>query len=71
MVNIDEYTSKCIEEYTKNTNKIFENALRLNAIPPIKGLITKEKIKWRCVKIVEQRINGKIEKWLEQRGKII
>lgn len=47
-------------------DEIWREGLK-NVIPPIKGEITKGKLKWRGVKIIVQ--NGK--KYLIQRGKII
>jgi hypothetical protein len=68
---------------TENINKLMADiiAKRLTAIeselmkqlqfaqPPIKGEITKGKIKWRGIKAVDCFETG--EKWLEQRGKIL
>jgi len=63
------------DEFIKNSvrqeNIIFENALRENAVPKIEGDITKGKIKWRGIKIVQQNELLKTTRWLEQRGKQI
>lgn len=45
----------------------FERALRVKAIPPIKGEITKGKLKWRGIELVSHNHR----QWLEQRGKRI
>jgi len=39
--------------YSQNEGKIFETALRTMAKPPIKGEITKGKIRWRGIRIVQ------------------
>lgn len=44
-------------------NKMIEDAAK-NCIPPIKGEITKGKIKWRGMKLVCCELNS----WIEQRG---
>lgn len=41
------------------------------AEPPIKGEITKGKVRWRGIRIVHQNDGFKYTKWLEQRGKQI
>ena len=41
------------------------------AEPPIKGEITKGKVRWRGIRIVQQNDGFKYTKWLEQRGKQI
>lgn len=52
----------------KKQDQIFEKSLRENAIPKIKGDITKGKLRWRGIRMVQ--VNGimNTEKWLEQRG---
>ena len=52
-------------------NEIFEKSLRENAEPKVKGEITKGKIKWRGIRIIQQNKFLKSAKWLEQRGKQI
>lgn len=61
-----------IENQLEEELSIFSSAVRKNALPPIKGEITKGKIKWRGIKSFYKRtITGQTEKWLEQRGVII
>lgn len=43
----------------------------MNAVPPIKGKITKGKLKWRGIKHVTYYNNLVHEEWLEQRGRQI
>ena len=45
------------------------NSVRENAVPPIKGIITYGKLKYRGIKLVEQPSTN--QKWIEQRGKRI
>jgi hypothetical protein len=60
-----------IQELQKKEEEIFTTALRTMAEPPIKGEITKGKIRWRGIRIVQQNDGFKYTKWLEQRGKQI
>ena len=57
------------EKEFEMTLKEFERALRENAIPPIKGEITRNKVKWRGIRIVTSIKTG--YSWLEQRGRKI
>lgn len=63
--------SRFFVEQMKKEEKIFEKALRENAKPKITGEITKGKIRWRGIRIVQQNDFLKSVKWLEQRGKQI
>jgi len=60
-----------IKSILNTTDKIIEDTLRKEAQPPIKGKITKGKIKWRGIKKVEKRNEFHHEEWLEQRGRQI
>ena len=64
--------AKNISEFQKDLlatqERIFEEALRTTVIPPIKGEITKGKIKWRGVRIAQQKVMFDTYIWLEQRG---
>jgi len=64
-------TNKHIIGILKKEDEIFMSAVRLNAKPPIKGEITKGKLKWRGIKIVQQNDEFVTIKWLEQRGQQI
>lgn len=56
----------------KDKESIFDFALRNNAVPPIKGEITKGKIRYRGIYIVvKNNFPDSPETWLEQRGKLI
>lgn len=61
--------SAAIKTALEKREEIFQTALKTNAQPPITGEITKGKLKWRGIKIIECRESNQI--WLEQRGKII
>jgi serine protease inhibitor len=63
--------SRFFVEQMKKENEIFEKALRENAEPKVTGEITKGKIRWRGIRIVQQNEFLKSVKWLEQRGKQI
>lgn len=63
--------SRFFVEQMKKENEIFEKALRENAQPKVTGEITKGKIRWRGIRIVQQDEFLKSVKWLEQRGKQI
>lgn len=59
------------QQIANKQNEIFEYALRNYAEPPIKGEITKGKIKWRGISIIHDNSNVSYKTWLEQRGKRI
>ena len=63
--------SNFIKKQQKKEEEIFINCLLTIAEPPIKGKITKGKIKWRGIKIIQYNDGYKYTKWLEQRGKQI
>ena len=63
--------SRSIQEQQKKEEEIFTTALRTMAEPSIKGEITKGKVRWRGIRIVQQNDGFKSTKWLEQRGKQI
>lgn len=63
--------SRFIQEQQKKEEEIFTTALRTMAEPPIKGEITKGKVRWRGIRIVQYNDGFKYTKWLEQRGKQI
>jgi len=71
ILNIDAVISRFIQEQQKKEEEIFTAALRTTAEPPIKGEITKGKVRWRGIRIVQQNNGFKYTKWLEQRGKQI
>ena len=70
-LNIADVISRLISEQQKKEEEIFTIALRIMAEPPIKGEITKGKVKWRGIRIVQYNDGLKYTKWLEQRGKQI
>lgn len=70
-LNIGAVISRFIHEQQKKEEEIFTMALRTMAEPPIKGEITRGKVKWRGIRIVQQNDGFKYTKWLEQRGKQI
>jgi hypothetical protein len=69
--NLDNIVNKFIQEQLKKEEEIFTSALRIMAEPPIKGDITKGKVRWRGIRIVQHNDGFKYKKWLEQRGKQI
>ena len=70
-LNISAAISRFIQEQQKKEEEIFTTALRTMAEPPIKGEITKGKVRWRGIRIVHQNDGFKYTKWLEQRGRKI
>jgi len=70
-LNIDAVISRFIQEQQKKEEEIFTTALRTMAEPPIKGEITKGKVTWRGIRIIQYNDGFKHTKWLEQRGKQI
>lgn len=69
--NIANITQRLFDEARRQEEEIFTTALRTMAEPPIKGEITKGKVRWRGIRIVQQNDGFKYTKWLEQRGKQI
>lgn len=52
--------------------KHFIDSIYKNAVPKIKGEITKGKLKWRGIKYCFRiNLNGTISEWIQQRDKII
>ena len=64
-------TQRFISDVQKQEEKVFTTALRTMAEPPIKGEITKGKIRWRGIRLIRQQIGLDSYSWLEQRGKQI
>jgi hypothetical protein len=56
-------------EYFKMIEDVYNNSLRNNAKPPIRGEITAGKIRYRGIRQVTIPYDG--TSWLEQRGKRI
>lgn len=59
---------KWISNIRKQRELHFENVLRNNCIPPIKGEITKGKMKWRGLSLCAQHGHLENREWIEQRG---
>ena len=70
-LNIANVTQRFISEVQKQEEELFITALRNMAEPPIKGEITKGKIRWRGIRLIRQQIGFDSYSWLEQRGKQI
>ena len=64
-------TDIIITSVIKQEEIFFKRYIEEFANPPIKGEITKGKIRWRGIKIVQVNNGFQIIKWLEQRGKEI
>lgn len=66
-------TNRFIKEQSERQNAILEKAVRENAVPPLKGEITKGKVRWRGLRIIQKGgvADGFTETWIEQRGKRI
>lgn len=70
-LNIANVTQRLFDEVRRQEEELFTNALRAMAEPPIKGEITKGKIRWRGIRLIRQQIGLDSYSWLEQRGKQI
>lgn len=70
---MNEYLKSKIEDQIRIQSEILENYVRLNAIPKIKGKLTKGKMRWRGLQIIAKFCtnSGFNEIWIEQRGKRI
>jgi len=64
--------AQCLfDEVRRQEEELFITALRVMAEPPIKGEITKGKIRWRGIRLIRQQVGPDSYSWLEQRGKQI
>lgn len=54
-----------------NFDIFLEEVLRTKAIPPVKGELTRNKIKWRGIKLCQRDMGAGYYVWVEQRGKQI
>lgn len=67
-INLTDLSIEFANQIAKKQDEIFEYALRNNAVPPIKGELTKGKIKWRGIVIITQQYPTKCITYLSQRG---
>lgn len=70
-LNIANVTQRLFDEARRQEEEIFTTALRTMAEPPIKGEITKGKLTWRGIRLINQQVGFDSYRWLEQRGKQI
>ncbi len=70
-LNIASVTQRLFDEVRRQEEELFTSALRVMAEPPIKGEITKGKLRWRGIRLIRQQIGLDSYSWLEQRGKQI
>lgn len=67
---LDIITSKIMSNIIQKEDEFIKNQLKF-ANPKIKGQITKGKLRWRGIKLIEINDINVITKWVEQRGKQI
>ena len=65
---LNHITQRLTTEYNLRVESIFKDSVLQNAVPKIKGEITKGKIKWRGIK---RCVNQNGDTWLVQRGVVI
>jgi len=70
-LNIANVTQRLFDEVRRLEEELFTTALRTMAEPPIKGEITKGKLRWRGIRLIRQQVGLDCYSWLEQRGKQI
>jgi hypothetical protein len=70
-LNIGDVSQRLIKEHLQRQEVFLENVLRNNAEPKVKGEITRGKVKWRGIMIIEQKTPNGWNMWVEQRGKRI
>lgn len=68
-MDVDEISQKMYKSFVEQKEKYIKETLLRYAQPKIKEPITKGKIKWRGIKLIEQPSDNRF--WLEQRGKIL
>jgi len=59
------------DQAQQSREELFTLSIYASAEPKIKGEITKGKLKWRGIRIVEQTFGFSSFSWVEQRGKQI
>lgn len=66
-------TNRFIKEQSERQNAILEKAVRENAVPRLKGELTKGKVRWRGLRVIHKGTgaDGFTETWIEQRGERI
>lgn len=73
--DMDDYepiTNDIIKTMSQKQDEVIESIVRHFAEPPIKGVITKGKLKWRGITLNYQKESMlKSIAWIEQRGKKI
>jgi uncharacterized Fe-S cluster-containing radical SAM superfamily protein len=67
--DIQKLQEEIIERLLKVKEDAIKDALRIYVNPPIKGEITKGKLTWRGLRLVEDFSNNTF--WIEQRGIIV
>lgn len=70
-LKINECVQEKISKIRKEEEDFLKKAMLINCIPPLKGEVTKGKIKWRGIYLCRQKIGFDNYSWLEQRGKKI
>lgn len=70
-LTLDKVMGNILKDIQNKHDEILETALRTMAEPPIKGEITKGKIRWRGIRLCTQNDGLKSYTWLEQRGRLI
>jgi hypothetical protein len=63
---LNQLQESIIRQTINNQEKFIEDVLRNHVTPPIKGEITKGKIKWRGLEIMNDTAYSKL--WVRQRG---
>jgi hypothetical protein len=71
-LKIQEMETRLVGEMMEGLNKTLETIVREYSVPPIKGEITKGKLRWRGLRLCSSpMILGNTRYWIEQRGKQI
>ena len=70
-IKLEHLRQSVVKSIINQEEEIFTIALRTMTEPPIKGEITKGKLKWRGIRLIRQHIGLDSYSWLEQRGKQI
>lgn len=67
---LDTITNRLMSNIIQKEDEFIKNQLKL-VNPQIKGEITKGKLRWRGIKLIETNDINATTKWIEQRGKQI
>ena len=67
-IDLDSFSFMMIRKIVKDEDDMFRKAILDFAEPPIKGEITKGKLRYRKIKLIHNDEGLNVKRWIEQRG---